>query len=205
MRREFGQNMTDGLTTLNTLLKSIKDDTGNKRHIPPLERWSPSVISPFNIVIDERGDWYHDGVKISRQPLVDLFASVLWAEVHGEAKRHFLKTPSDYYEITVIDTPLFINKVDKVGQNNEEWIIFGTTNGDVIVLDDKPLYFKEFTHQHGSEQRLYIDTRFNLTARINRNVFYHLVQMGELIEQDGETMLVLKSGGMEHRIIAPMT
>lgn len=203
MRREFGRHMADELSTLNELLKTIKDNEGG-RNIPPLERWSPTTISPFDVVIDECGDWYHEGVKISRQALVDLFASVLWAEVDDGIKHHFLKTPSDYYEITVIDTPLFINKVDKVVQDGDEWIVFGTTNGDVIVLDDKPLYFKEFTYGHISEQRLYIDTRFNLTARINRNVFYHLVQMGELMEQDGETVLALKSGGVEHRIIAPM-
>lgn len=185
----------------NNGLSEFLASLAGERKIPPLDKWSPTTITPFDIVIKENGDWYHDGTKMTRQSLVDLFASVLWAEGVDEQKRHFLKTPSDKYEITVIDTPLFINRVDKVLQNGDEWIVFTTTHGDTIVLDDKPLYFKRFVHDDVDEQRLYIDTRFNLTARINRNVFYHLVALGEFDEVDNQVVLTLKSGGRTHRLV----
>lgn len=170
-------------------------------HIPPLMKWTPKRVTPFEIVIDDDGTWYHQGDKISRQPLVDLFASVLWAENDGEQKRHFLKTPTDKYEITVIDTPLFINTVDVVHEQGKAWIVFGTTTGDNIILDDKPLYFKTFIKDGIADDRLYIDTRFGLTARINRNVFYHLIELGELVEMAGKTVLCLKSGDTIHHIV----
>lgn len=169
-------------------------------HIPPLTQWTPKRVTPFDIVIDDDGTWYHQGDKISRQSLVNLFASVLWAETDGEQTRHFLKTPTDKYEISVIDVPLFINTIDVVHEQGKAWIVFGTTTGDAIVLDDKPLYFKTFTKDGIIDERLYIDTRFGLTARINRNVFYHLIELGELMEVAGQTVLCLKSGDKLHHI-----
>ena len=187
----------------NELLSSLTS-FGSERKIPPLDEWLPSTITPFNIIIQDNGDWYHNGTKITRQSLVDLFASVLWADMDKGQKRHFLKTPTDKYEITVIDTPLFINHVDKIIQNNDEWIVFSTTHGDTIILDDNPVYFKEFTQENMSEYRPYIDTRFNLSARINRNAFYHLVALGELIDDNGQAVLVVQSGGKTHRIFYPL-
>lgn len=191
----------DGKINDNPLTKFLTTLT-NERKIPPLDKWSPSTITPFDIVIDERGDWYHEGHKITRQSLVDLFASVLWAEGEGEQKHYFLKTPTDKYQITVVDTPLFISRVDKTYLNDKEHIVFMTVHGDVLLLDEHVPYFKEFTQDGSSEHRLYVDMRFNLTARINRNVFYHLVEMGELIEEAGRTVLVLISGGNEYRIVS---
>lgn len=187
----------------NNDLMNIVSSLSHERKIPPLQKWTPTRITPFDIVIKDNGDWLHEGKKITRQSLVNLFASVLWAEVHDDQKRHFLKTPTDKYEINVEDAPLFINTVDKVNQNGDEWIVFGTTNGDSIILDDKPLYFKTTIHDGISDDRLYIDTRFNLTACIGRNVFYHLMELGVLTQEREQTILTLKSGGKVHRVIAP--
>ncbi|WP_157073874.1 DUF1285 domain-containing protein [Moraxella oblonga] len=182
---------------LNEFLVSLVGE----RKIPPLDKWSPTTVVPFDIIIKDDGDWYHEGVKMTRQSLVDLFASVLWAEGEGEQKCHFLKTPTDKYQITVVDVPLFINQVDKIIENGDEWIVFTTTHGDKIVLDDNLMYFKEFIRDDVCERRLYIDTRFNLTARINRNVFYHLVALGKLDEVDNQVILTLRSGGRIHHLV----
>ncbi len=194
---------TNKISDKNNDLASIISSLGDGRKIPPLDKWSPTNITPFDIIIKDNGDWYHEGSKITRQSLVDLFASVLWAENDKGQKRHFLKTPTDKYEIQVADTPLFINTVDIVNQNGDDWIVFGTTNGDSILLDDESLYFKTVIHDGIPDDRLYIDTRFNLTARISRNVFYHLMELGTLTEEQGQTVLILQSGNKTHRLIAP--
>lgn len=195
----------DKNTIKNKALSDFLSSLAGERKIPPLERWSPDAVTPFDVIIKKNGDWYHDGTKMTRQSLVDLFASVLWAEYDDTGKRHFLKTPTDKYEITVEDAPLLIHQVDVVSKDGVEWIVFTTTHGDVLVLDDNPLYFNEFCHKNGCEQRLYLDTRFNLTARIHRNVFYHLAALGELTEDvSGQTILTLYSGGRSHHVIAPM-
>lgn len=190
----------------NNLEKTLSDlHTQNKqRRIPPVDRWQPSAVSDFDITICDNGDWLHEGVKMTRQSLVDLFASVLWAQrdEHGDWQ-HYLRTPSDDYRIHVVDAPLFIHRVDVIRQDGIDWIEFGTTNGDRVQLDDLHTpYFKDF---HG-ESRLYVPVRFSLAARFLNNAFFHLVNLGQLHEIDDETgtktVLQLTSGGKTYTLIA---
>lgn len=186
---------------LQDLLASLSQDGNQTRSIPALDEWSPTLMHDFDIIIQDNGDWYHEGRKMTRQSLVDLFASVLWGEVDADGRRsYFLKTPSDLYRIRVIDAPLLIASVDEVIQDGVKWIVFGTVHGDRIVLDDKPLYFKDFIKDGRIEQRLYIETRFGLVARVTNNVLYHLVELGVLSEEQGLTVLGIESGGRIHRV-----
>lgn len=189
----------------NNLLQSISEliPSANTRKIPPLDGWLPTRIHDFDIIIKDNGDWYHEGTKMTRQSLVDLFASVLWGQVDETGKKaYFLKTPSDLYRIQVEDAPLLIHRVDEVIKDGVSWLVFGTTNGDEIVLDDDSVaYFKDFIKDGRTEQRLYIDTRFNLTARMNASVLYHLVEMGKMSEDGDVVVLTLTSGGKTHRLV----
>ncbi|MDO4441796.1 MAG: DUF1285 domain-containing protein [Moraxella sp.] len=189
----------------NNILKSISEliPSANTRKIPPLDSWSPTRMHDFDIIIKDNGDWYHEGEKMTRQSLVDLFASVLWGEIDETGKKtYFLKTPSDLYRIQVEDTPLLIHRVDEVIKDGVSWLVFGTTNGDEIVLDDDSVpYFQDFIKDGRTEQRLYIDTRFNLTARMNANVLYHLVEMGKMNEMNDAVTLTLTSGGKTHQLV----
>lgn len=186
-------------SSLNDIMSAISDGEPSRK-IPPLDAWQPTAVHDFDIIIKDNGEWYHEGVKMTRQSLVDLFASVLWGQDEDGRQAYFLKTPHDLYRIQVADVPLFVNTVDEVEQDGRTWIVFGTTNGDRIVLDDKPLYFKEFIKDGRAEQRLYIDTRFGLSARIGANVLYHLIEMGELGEMGDKTVLTLMSGGRVHQV-----
>lgn len=192
---------TNKNNALNDILSACSPTLTGVRKRPPLERWSPTSVHDFDIVIKDNGDWYHEGVKMTRQSLVDLFAGVLWGQIDNGVPSYFLKTPTDLYRITVEDSPLFITMVDRVEYDGVSWIVFTTSHGDKIVLDDKPLYFKDFVKNGRSERRLYIDTKFHLTARIGANVLYHLIDMGELIDDDEGVVLVLESGGVRHRLV----
>ncbi|OOR87072.1 hypothetical protein B0181_11175 [Moraxella caviae] len=181
-------------------LKAVQntDNPTGARRLPPVEKWSPKHTVPFNMQIRDNGEWWHDGTKMTRQSLVDLFASVLWVEVGDDGKkRHFLRTPSHQYEISVVDAPLLVVAVDVVADDGEMWLEFSTTHGDKIRLSKKnPLYFQKFSKDNGTkEERLYIDVRHHLTAKIANNVRYHLLTLGELCEQGDEVVLVLQSGG----------
>ncbi len=182
-------------------LAKSSDGATPKRKIPPLERWQPTGESDIDIHIRDNGEWYHEGVKMTRQSLVDLFASVLWVEVVDGCMVHYLKTPTDKYRIRVDDAPLFINRVDVVRDDGVDWLEFGTTNGDVIRLDDAHLpYFSHF----GDEERLYVKTRFGLVAKVMNNVMFHLVSLGTLDERiennHNKTVLKLVSGGKIYEI-----
>ena len=173
------------------------------RRLPPLTKWSPERITPFDVVIEDDGQWRHEGSIITRQSLVDLFSSVLWAENIDGKKRHYLKTPTDKYEITVIDTPLFINDVERVMTDKGAVLVFGTRHGDKVTLSDAhPLYFADFVGKYGVEERLYIDLYHGLSARIERSVLHHLVNMGELDETDGQVRLRLVSAEQVFELVS---
>ena len=70
---------------------------------PPLEKWQPALSGDIDIRIDSRGDWYHEGTQIQRQPLVNLFASILRREADGD---YYLLTPVEKWRIRVDDAPL---------------------------------------------------------------------------------------------------
>lgn len=186
------------------LLDIIKPNTDRTRKIPPLESWQPANRSFLDIVIDDQGNWWHDGTKMTRQSLVDLFASVLWVDGDEQGvKTHYLKTPSDLYQIQVVDTPLFICQVDLVHQDDLDWIEFTTTNADKIRLDGQHVpYFGFF----GDEERLYVSVRFGLRARFLNTAFFHLLNLGllERVEHpDGiKTALGLTSGNKTYKIIS---
>lgn len=175
--------------------------------IPPLENWHPTQLGTIDIVIKANGEWWHEGRPILRQALVDLFATILWQEViHGEVQ-YFLKTPVQKLKIEVEDAPLLIDSVAEVIENGVSILEFYTKTGDVVRLDDehlislRPCFAKTATQ--ATDIRPYMMVRQGLTALIHRNTFYHLVDMGELIEEEDSTSLLLSSGGKEYRLTMP--
>lgn len=59
--------------------------------------------------------------------------------------------------------------------------------------------------QQAVEQQIrpYMPVRQGLMALIGRNTFYHLAEIGELTEQNGETILTLQSGGQCYQLSMP--
>lgn len=51
--------------------------------------------------------------------------------------------------------------------------------------------------------RPYMLVRNGLTALVGRNTFYHLTEIGQLTEKNGETILTLQSGGQSYQLSMP--
>ncbi len=169
----------------------LKDgQSGHKRSIPPLDQWHPKHCGAMDLKVLANGEWWHDGQLIKRQALIDLFSTVLWKE----DSKFYLKTPVEQIEIQVEDEPLFVNQVDMLELENKSYIQFTTTTQDVIVVDDEhPIFMREYQ----GELRPYVHVRFGINALIQRAAFFHLVEMGELLENEkGESILVLQSGDL---------
>ena len=99
------------LESLETQVKSGRDyDT------PPLHLWNPPLSGDISIRINAQGDWYHEGSKIERQSLVNLFASILRREEDGE---YYLVTPSEKWRIEVELHPLLIADFDASVVNDD--------------------------------------------------------------------------------------
>ena len=58
--------------------------------MPPVDKWNPDYCGEMDMVIRRDGSWWHEGVQITRAPLIKLFASVLRKDVDGET---YLVTP----------------------------------------------------------------------------------------------------------------
>ena len=161
---------------------------GHKRSIPPLEQWQPKHCGKMDLKVFANGEWWHEGQLIKRQSLLSLFSSVLWKE----DGLFYLKTPVEQIEIEVEDEALFVNQVDSTVIDGQKFIQFTTTNQDVILVDEEhPIFMREFA----GELRPYVHVRWGMNALIQRSAFFHLIEMGELLENaQGDTILSLQSG-----------
>lgn len=180
---------------MSTHLSNLQNIPTNKnKQPPPLNDWQPSEMVDFPILIKDNGDWWHENTKITRKPLVKLFSSVLWGQ-NGET---FLKTPTHLYRINVENAPFLIVDIIK---NDLDELVFVTNYDDNIPLNSNHLpCFK----RHHDEWQAYIPVRFELFGKISRNTFYHLLNFGDIIDNDGQLCLQLTSGNNTFNISYPI-
>ncbi len=111
----------------------------------------------FRIARD--GTWFHDGDEIKREALARLFATR--ALKIDEDGKYWLSTPYEKYPVEVEDVPFIIVDYEKDGDvltfrtNMDE-----TTTNCIELRDELP----------------YVDVRDGLYARINRAVYYNLIE-----------------------------
>ena len=207
----------NSIDALSQYFKSVAS-TRQGRAIPPLEKWHPEQVDDMDLIIKANGEWWHEGGHMTRQSLVNLFATILWKEENNGAIEYFLKTPVQKLRIQVEDAPLLIDDVGIINEDNTCWLEFTTTTGDVVRLDDKhPISLRAYSgknHDHNKSEekqnieadvqiRPYMMVRNGLDALIGRNAFYHLTEIGELTERDGETILTLQSGDNAYTLSMP--
>ncbi len=180
-------NMDDKNFT--AIAQYIKDaQHGHKRSIPPLAQWHPKHCGTMDLVIKANGEWWHEGQLIQRQALINLFASVLCKQ----DERFYLKTPVELVEIKVEDEPLYVTQVEQVQIAGQNYLQLMTHTEDLIIVDHAhPIFMRDYEGQ----ARAYVHVRDGLNATLNRASFFHLVELGQLIEnQQGDTVLLLQSG-----------
>lgn len=170
---------------------------------PSLDQWQPSETVAFPILIDDKGEWYHDGDKIIRQSLVRLFASVLWGQDDGQGVAFFLKTPTHLYQIDVADAPLVIVGVNQSVLDGQTAITFITNMGDELVLDETHVPYFAQSRGDKAEWRAYVPMRYRLFAKIARSAFYHLLELGQLSDGDDGIVLTLQSLGKTYTLAYP--
>ena len=165
--------------------------SSHKRSIPPLDQWHPKHCGAMDLKVKANGEWWHEGQLIKRQSLIDLFSTVLWKD----DEKFYLKTPVEQIEIEVEDEPLFVSRVEQIQLDGLHYIQLSTTTQDVVIVDQEhPIFIREFD----GELRPYVHVRFGINALIQRASFFHLVEMGELMEnRQGESILLLKSGNFD--------
>ena len=214
----------NGMDALSQYFKSAPS-IREGRAIPPLENWHPEQVTDMDLTIKANGEWWHEGEHMTRQSLVNLFATILWKEENNGAVEYFLKTPVQKLRIQVEDAPLLINDVGIIEEQGKNWLEFTTSTGDVVRLDDEhPISLRAYTMKDSDDNshsdksknrednestesstqiRPYMMVRNGLEALIGRNAFYHLTEIGELTEREGETILTLQSGDNAYTLSMP--
>ena len=162
-----------------------------KKGPPPVHLWNPPYCGEIDMRIARDGQWYYLGTPIGRQPLVDLFSSIL----KREDDHYYLVTPVEKVGITVDDAPLFAWDVEVEGEGRDQTLTFTTRTGDVVTAG--PGHAIEVTRDSETgEPSPYIHIRRGLYARIDRKTFYRLVDIGTQEPLDGEPWFGLWSRNM---------
>jgi len=176
-----------------------KPDRGNSSAISPSGGRPPPIeLGDLDMRIARDGTWFYRGSAINRMPLVKLFASVLRREPDV---LYWLVTPAERGRVTVEDVPFIAVAVDREGEGRDQNLIF-RTNLDEIVTAGPDHKLRVETAADGTPAP-YILVRSGLEARLARQVFYELAELGgeELIA--GESQFGVWSGGMFFRLGDP--
>jgi hypothetical protein len=120
------------------------------------------------------GTWYYRGSPITRQKLVRLFASVLRREDDGG---YSLVTPVERGRVAVEDAPFLAVELTSEGEGRKRNLSFRTNLDEIVAAGpDHPLRVAAAAN---GEPAPYILVRPGLEARLNRPVFYELVDIAD--------------------------
>ncbi len=175
--------MPDSLKTLKSgfdlseIIRTAKAQEAGEG-VRPVEKWDPPYCGEMDMVIKTDGSWWHEGTRITRQPLIELFASILRKDADG---RTYLVTPVEKIGIQVERAHFQAIRVDKEGEGDVQNLYFTTDMGDVVLAGpNNPVRVE--TNPDTMEPDPYVTVRGRLEAAMTRPVFYEMVEYG--IERD---------------------
>jgi len=150
---------------------------GNGRH--------PQICGDIPMSIGRDGTWFYQGGPIGRIELVKLFSSVLQRDEEGG---HWLVTPAEMARIEVDDVAFIAVEMQNEGSGKEQIIRFRTNIDTWVDLDQQhPLRVEH--DPITDEPSPYIGLERGLEARLNRAVFYQLVELADEISDPESNML----------------
>lgn len=174
--------------SLQDLMKALQDTEEGER---PVEKWNPDYCGEMDMIIKSDGSWWHEGSRITRKGLVNLFASILRKDEDG---RTYLVTPVEKIGIQVERGHFIGVRVDVEGEGKDQRLFF-TTNLDEVVEagPDNPIRVE--TDPQTLEPAPYVTVRGRLEAAMSRPVFYELVENAVEIETEQGKQLGIYAAG----------
>jgi hypothetical protein len=164
---------------------------GRRGQRPPPQKRVVVDHGDLDMRIARDGTWFYRGSPIARPPLVKLFASVLRREADGG---YWLVTPVERGRVTVEDAPFLAVELTNEGSGRRRRLSF-RTNLDEIVAAGPAHPLRVETGANG-EPAPYIMVRPGLEARLNRPVFYELVDLADSERDEGQGRFGVWSDGM---------
>lgn len=162
--------------------------------LPPVEKWHPENCGALDIFIDKDGRWFYMKTPIGRAKIVRLFSTLLRLDADGE---YYLVTPAEKIQIQVADVPFIITNWE-YEEETKTYTLF-TLTADKIQLDanNKLELGADIGKSSEFAQIPYIKVRKNLYARLNRNVYYQLLEQAQEVETQKGMTLMLNSNGTQ--------
>ena len=164
--------------------------TSRGQRPPPAKR---TVVDhgDLDMKIARDGTWFYRGSPITRQRLVQLFASVLRREDDGS---YWLVTPVERGRVAVEDAPFLAVEVNSEGAGRDRRLSFRTNLDEIVAAG--PLHPLRIETAANGEPEPYLLVRPGLEARLNRPVFYELVELADAERGDGGGPFGLWSDGV---------
>jgi hypothetical protein len=155
-------------------LDQLEQQISGKRNLdsPPLHLWHPDLSGDIDIRINAEGDWYHEGSKIQRTSIVDLFSRILRREADGD---YYLVTPGEKWRIQVELHPLMVVDVNCQGTGTSQTLEVVLNNGKRLKIGvDHPL-----SQEPQREMVAVVALDHGLSALFTRAAWYRLVEMAD--------------------------
>ena len=159
--------------------------------VRPVDKWNPPYCGEMDMEIRADGSWWHEGTRITREPLVRLFASILRKDDDG---RTYLVTPVEKIGIQVQRAHFLAIRVDRKASGDDQSLFFTTNMGEVVEAGpDHPIRVE--TDPDTLEPAPFVNVRGRLEAALTRPVFYELVEYAvEKTTQGGSQLGVYSNG-----------
>lgn len=173
----------------------------DRQKAAPVDKWNPPYCGELDMRIGRDGLWYYLGTPIGRKPLVKLFASVLRQDDDGVT---YLVTPLEKIAIKVEDGHYLGVEMQAEGDGAEQIISIRTQTDDWVTIGpENALTFRQDKMGKGEDGNIvpYVHMRGRLECRINRAVFYELIELGEHKEIDGHAWFGVWSAGQFYKMI----
>ncbi len=154
--------------TLEELARQL-DIKATSNKLPPVMDWNPKLSGDMDMVIRKDGSWWHEGIKIERKTLVQVFSTIL----RKENDDYFLLTPVEKWRIRVEDLPFVVNMIER-----EQGGLHAALNIDGVI---------EITPDNFALSELdglmipMLHVREGLWARFSRNAYYQLIDESEAL------------------------
>jgi hypothetical protein len=149
----------------------------------------PQECGDVGLKIGRDGTWYYQDSPIGRKPLVKLFASVLRREADGH---YYLVTPAERALVRVEEAPFMAVGMEVEGGGRDQRLTFRTNvDDDVTAGADHPLRFRP---ERDGSFTPFVTVRDGLEARLDRPVYYELVELAVTKRGDGRDKLGVWSG-----------
>lgn len=160
---------------------------GMNKNLPPVASWDPELSGDIDIVINNDGNWFHEGEEIKRDKLKRLFSTIL----KKEKDDYYLVTPVEKWRVQVEDLPFVVVLCDVTHKPEGIQVTLLTSVGDEVQLSADRCIELDLNKVPR------VEIRDGLYARLNRNVYYRLAEL--VSEESGGQFAFIANGG-RHRI-----